>query len=927
MTSSVEPPQWVGREAERAALTGRLDQSAAGVPVVALVVGDAGIGKSTLLTAAVGGRDAAVGGRDALVVAASGDEAETELDFGIVAQLLAGAPPPTGSWDLAASADPLEVGAALLRVVGELPSGRPVIITIDDAHLADIASLTALTFAARRLRAEPVALVLTCRTEGVARLPAGLTRLVDRAGVWIHLDGLEVGEVATLAEASLGRPVTPPLATRLRHHTGGNPLHLLALLDELGSEPIDGERPLPVPRSYAALVLAKVAACSPAAEQLLVGLSVLGMQAPVVDAAAVGSVDDPLAATDEAVATSGLVALTQRPEGRVLAFRHALARAAVYDDLAADRRARLHRAAATVTADEESLRHRIAAATGSDPTLAAEAAARAEALADRGAHSAAASLRLGAAGVAAGPGDRADHLLAAANHLLIAGRPVDELLPAVTAAPESATRSFVLGRVALNAGRFDEATRWLERAAGQAEAEPTGGLIAGQVAETLAVIAVGRLRQEEAIAWSRRALTAPGSATAATILCNAYGIDGSFATAEHEMDERLTERLPTQASLDARTGRGVVRLWRNDLDGARDDLERVRAAGIEHGAFHTHVNAGAFLAEVLLRLGLLTAAVETAEATAALTDDADAVWLGPLPHCEASFALAAQGELAQARSHAEVATAMAEALTLAPGRLWSDIAWLRIAHASDDLDGVVAIGDRMTAAGWGRIPEPIHHWRALYVEGLVAVGRLDDAASTVAELEAEAIRRADPPTATEACRARGVLEAGRDRRAAAEEAFARGLAIDAEDARPLERARLELAAGSARRRWGERRAAASALEAARERLADTGARGLLARVERELDACGLRPAKRSTAPHVPALTPQELTVARLVAAGRTNREAAAELVISAKTVEHHLTRIYAKLGVRSRTELTRVLLGGDPALADAPSPRSVTARR
>lgn len=907
MTASAAPPTWVGRDEELAALRRRLDESAAGTPVVVVVSGEPGMGKSSLLAAAV--RDS-----DALVIAASGDEAETELDFGVAGQLLDRAPAPSGTSGLRTGADPLEVGATLRRVVGDVALGQPVIVTVDDAHLADVASLTALSFAARLLRSEPVALVLACRPEGLPRLPAGLSRLADRSGARIGLEGLATGEVGQLAEAVLGRPVTAPVAARLRHHTGGNPLHLLALLDELGTETVDAERPLPVPRSYAALVLGKVAACSPAAERLLVALSVLGMQAPLVDAAAVGGVDDALAAADEAVEQTGLVTLTHRPDGRRLAFRHALGRAAVYDDISAERRARLHLAAAAVTVDEEALRHRIAAAPGTDPALAAETAERAEALAERGAHSAAASLLLGAATVSPGPVERSAHVLTAANHLLIAGRPIDELLDSVDAAAESAARSFVLGRVALNAGRFDEATRHLEDAASRAEVEPRGAPIAAQVAETLAVIAVGRLRQDEAIAWSQRALATPGSGTAATVLANAYGINGSFATAERAMDERLADRLPPHAALDARTGRGIARLWGNDLDGARADLERVRAAGIERGAFHTHVNAGAFLAETLLRLGSIAAAVETAEATATLTDDADAVWLGPLPHCAAAFARVAQGDLALARAHAEVATAMAEALTLAPGRLWSDVAWLRIADAADEHHAVTTIGDRMVAAGWGRIPEPIHHWRATYVEGLVAVGRLDDAGPIVVDLEAEAARREDLPTTTEARRARGVLEAARDDRDAAEAAFAAGLALDAERCRPLERARLEVSAGAARRRWGRRRAAATVLTAACTRLADAGADRLLARAERELAACGLRPVKRSTAPALAALTPQEQTAARLVAAGRTNRETAAELVISTKTVEHHLSRIYVKLGVRSRTELAGVLLGGGAAL-------------
>ena len=912
MRPTAGPPEWVGRDEERQALRNALDASCDGRPTISVVVGEAGMGKSTLLRIGTEGR----GG---LVVAASGDEAETDLDFGVAVQLLAEAPSHRHHQDLRVGVDPFDVGATLLRALGEESASRPVIVVVDDAHLADVPSLKAVTFAARRLRAEPIALVLACRPEGLDRLPPGLLRLADRTGGRLDLKGLDATAVSVLARSTLGRPVSATVADRLRLHTGGNPLHVLALLDELEADTITGHDHLPAPRSYAALVLAKVEACPPRARDLIEGLAVLGLEAPLVDAGAVGAVHEPLQAADEAESRTGLVTLTDRPTGRVLAFRHALARAAVYDDLPARGRASLHLAAASVTRGEESLRHRIAAAPGPDAQLAAVTAAHAAAHSSQGAHNAAASLLLGAASVAADHEERCRHLLAAAHLHLVAGRPLGALLEAVTESPDGAARSFVLGRVALNAGRIDEATRWLERASRQAERDPAGDAIAGPVAETLAVVAVGDLRQDEAITWARRALHAPAATAAATLLCNAYAIDGSFAIAEREMDALLGGPLALPRELDARTGRGIVRLWANDLEGARRDLEQVCAAGVEHGVLHTRVNAGSFLAEVLLRLGSLAEALDTAEATAELTDDADAVWLGPLPHSVAAFALAARGEVGRARAHAAAATDLADALRSAPGRLWSDHAWLRVAEAEEDHGAVVEVGDRMLAAGWDGIPEPIHHWRATYVEGLVAVGRIDDDAAAVAALEAESDRRADPPTTTEACRARGALEVARDQRAAAEEAFARGLELDADTARPLERARLELVAGSARRRWGRRRAAASALAAAGTRLAEAGSPVLLARAERELAACGLSPVKRSTRSRPDALTPQELTVARLVAGGRTNREAAAELVISAKTVEHHLSRIYAKLGVRSRTELAARLLSGEPDLEDARS--------
>ena len=137
---------------------------------------------------------------------------------------------------------------------------------------------------------------------------------------------------------------------------------------------------------------------------------------------------------------------------------------------------------------------------------------------------------------------------------------------------------------------------------------------------------------------------------------------------------------------------------------------------------------------------------------------------------------------------------------------------------------------------------------------------------------------------------------------AADAAFSAGLALDAEASRPFERARLELAAAAHQRRTGRRRAAADLLAHAADTFEALGAAPWVERTAHEVERCGLRPRDRSTARDAD-LTAQERLVANLVATGLTNREVAAELVISAKTVEHHLGRVYAKLGLRSRTEL------------------------
>jgi DNA-binding CsgD family transcriptional regulator len=191
-------------------------------------------------------------------------------------------------------------------------------------------------------------------------------------------------------------------------------------------------------------------------------------------------------------------------------------------------------------------------------------------------------------------------------------------------------------------------------------------------------------------------------------------------------------------------------------------------------------------------------------------------------------------------------------------------------------------------------------WQDLYAEALVGAGRLGEAEVFLARHEELAAARGRGALVARLARARGRLEAARGRTAAAEAAF--GRAAGELERLPFQRGLLELAHGQVLRRAGQRRAAATRLSAARERLAGLRARPYVERCEQELAACGLAPAKRS-ALDPSRLTAQESAVARLVAVGMTNRHVASELFISIKTVQFHLTHVYAKLGVSSRAEL------------------------
>jgi DNA-binding CsgD family transcriptional regulator len=187
------------------------------------------------------------------------------------------------------------------------------------------------------------------------------------------------------------------------------------------------------------------------------------------------------------------------------------------------------------------------------------------------------------------------------------------------------------------------------------------------------------------------------------------------------------------------------------------------------------------------------------------------------------------------------------------------------------------------------------------VEALVAVDRLDEAEDHLTWFGANAERLRRPSGQGSAARCSGFLAAARGDLAGASTQFEAALAYHEAAPIPFDRARTLLALGAARRRAKERRAARTALQQARDVFASLGAATWTQRAAAELARIGGR------APSSGELTPVERRVAELVAAGRTNREVAAALFLSTRTVEGHLSRVYGKLGVRSRVELTRKL--------------------
>ncbi len=916
---------FVGRRGEVEEIAAALADADGGQPRIVLVEGDAGMGKTSLLARALDGCRERPGG--ATVLRGGGDEAESELAYGLLDQLVAEVDADVlDRFPLARPArdprvDPMAVGADLLGVLGALSVDRPAVVVIDDAQWADDLSVRAVVFALRRLRHDRVLVVLGVRGAGAGAPPdergPGVDPRWERALASVGgarrltLRGLDPTELSELAVA-LGSPLgSTGAAERLWRHTQGHPLHARTLVEELPPEVLAGTSGvLPAPRSLATVVLVRLSRATPDAQALTVAAAVLGETCPLARAAALAGLDDPGAALDDAVRV-GLI--EERPGGPVarIGFVHPLLRAAVHGDLPPARRRALHRTAATMVGARRALLHRVAAATGPDPGLAAELEALAgDASAGAGAGETADLLRA-AADLDVTPDDRERRLFEAAETLLAHGelRRASALEADLAACRPGPRRSELLGRAALLTGHFARARAQLDAAEQQAEqAEQQAGpatRVRGSVRAHRALLHLLEGAPQQAVDLAAAAFADAGqdpgirpAAGFALILGLAAAGRGGDARAVLDLASGPPEaRTPLYA--DALVVRGVLAALADDDAEAAGALEEAVRHARAGEPVRTLALATAFRAAVADRTGE-QGGLAGLEVAVAAARDGGVAFAEAIAHGLTAQVLAVRGRDTEARAH--LAAALGDGPAWWGAALSTSVAGAVVALAADDPAGMLAALEPVLrpevlvlADGLGSFVP-----RVLHAEALLRGGDTVGAATALDALDGHLAERVPGRCALDAARLRALLAEAAGRPDAARVALEDGLVLAEGMRAPLAVARTETELGRLLLTVGERRAGVDALRSARDRLRGLDAVPFLARTERLLHDAGLTPAPGEEAL---GLTAHEEAVVALVVSGRSNREVGRELFVTPRTVAYHLSNVYAKLGVASRREL------------------------
>jgi DNA-binding CsgD family transcriptional regulator len=931
----IHPGSLLERERELEILGQHLDRARQGAGSLLVVEGPAGIGKTALLRAAV----ELAGEREMTVLQARGGVLEQQLEYGVArqlvekpvvqasearrAQLLAGPAASSGAAlglgelpvDRGPGGDPsAEIQHGLHWLVANLAEEAPLLIALDDAHWGDAASLRVGAYLARRLEGLAVTMLVATRNDEPGSQQELLAELFASAEpAYLRPAPLATDSVAALLRDAFAEREPPPeLVEACRRASGGNPFLLTELAGELvanGDDPettpvalVDSAGPVAVRRS----LLLRLGNLGEEARRLAQAVAIMGGEAEPRHAAAVAGLDGEEAGrAADVLAAAGIL-----EAGLPLRMVHPLVRAAIAEDTPPSEGAAAHRRAfAALAADgaleQALLPHALAAEAAGDPELVALLRRLAERALRTGTPAAAATYLERALLEPPAAAERAAALAELGRAQVRAGRfdaGLERLEHALALGAEPGTRSLVHRERAFAAfagAGMGEARRSVAEAVADLDGEGDEVLQLEADLALLAWLSGGEhgldLSRHEALAGATRAertllallaqeAHATGAPPDAVVALASRALAGGRLIAE-DTSEALSWYMATYALLTCEAH-----------EEARATIGEAVADSRRRGS--AFARAGALGTRAVLALNEGRPRDAEADAREAVAGAMPPIMV-PVNAAYLVLALVDQGELEEAER--ELAAAGIEQGPGGPTVLrWVPWGRARLREAQGRLAEVRADLAPLREDDEAGRPMRALAWRALLSRAIV---RADGPGEEAARLAAEHLEWARgwgrPGALGVALRARALAAEGEERTEGLREAVETlaGSALRTEEAR----ARLDL--GIAELRAGQRRQGRAGLEAALETALAADARGSARRAAEELEIAGAPPRRLS----FDELTASERRIAEHAAAGLTNREIAAELFVTPKTVENHLTRAYGKLGIASRRELATLL--------------------
>ncbi len=901
------------RGCEQTAIDGLLETVRGGFSGVLVLRGGDGVGKTTLIDYAI---EAATGFR---ICAIAGVESEINLQYGAVHELLV--PYLPGIDDLPVPQrqalrvafgqahgppqDRFLVGLACLTLLSRAATDQQVLCAIDDAHWIDAESAQALGFVARRLYADPVAMVLAVADAGE---PAAFEHLPT-----IDVGGLPDDAAAQLLRSAAGTPLEPAVVDRVVEGTERNPLALV----EVGSHFTAGElaarayqpQPIPVGRRLQQRYLRRVRRLPADAQEylLLVAADVSGDRGRVRQAATAAGMD-----ADRAEAAAEAAELVET-SGNFVRFRYPLMRAAVYHGAREASRRRAHhwlsQANDRYAHADEQVWHRAAAAAEPDEHLAADLQAAAGRARDRGAWPATVGLLQRAVALTPGDAIRASREVALAQAELEIGRPgiaqrvAYDAMPRLNggSAPGEAKR--IIGDALFAEGRDAEAADALADAAEALAADPA--------ASTDALMAALRAAIWAGPAETGKIARTPPPSPRGTrpmisdLLLAGYRARFTTGYADSVPPLRAVLEALRAEDLDPDTGlkwfelgaAAAGSLW--DYQAMLDITDRWVRLTRRLGALSQLPTALVVRALADCLAGRLDQAADRwAEMRELIAASQDTTVFGIESGSE-GLLLAYRGEVAKARAaglaQVRESTARGQGAPADMGRSIVALAEL--------------CGGRFEAAVDAALPvikndAPFTAERTLpvLIEAAVRSDNQEVARDALATLADRATTAGTPWALGMRARCRALLADGDD----AQDAYLEAISQLGRSHVAIDLGRAHLLYGQWLRRARRRRDARHQLRTAEDMFHAMGAAGFGGLASAELRATGERARVRTPEAGLD-LTPQEARVAHLAAGGSTNTEIAGQLFISPSTVEYHLAKVFRKLGVRSRTQLAHRL--------------------